>query len=829
MNSDAPRRRREIDDETEEAARLAAAAGSTTSVDQGSSVSTGGNPADRLFDEQRDLDAGLVDLHARLDEVLELLGAESSPSPADAKEASARFGANAENTECVGDDQDEIARSAVEGLRQVDHKQADVEAEPPVLRRRGPLSGTLGKLGARLKPLLATTSEDAGPQQEEIAAGTPETAESSPAVVRLAARVVELTRAVEASSHSGDGASLHDDRIETILRRLDTLVEQSAAAEQLDKIRSEIVQIRRGVIERDPPELARIEDQVANLSHRLGAAIEADRNRSAVIDPEEWVARMAAGSEPTMPSAAGMAFQSAPGRLRPVLQSMSDRLRAVYKRAREGAPLPTESQRAGQNPGIRVVGSTIGTPVAVGCPQKATVLRIDEAERHSAASSPQVKPKSELAALRDLVNSPETKAVTIAAAGRLTSVAAESRPSVGQTVRRRRTILATGVAVAIVAALARMFGDADPPKAVASPESAGSVTATTHHESLKTEPQAPSRPQTVGNGTVSRGGPVTLLAFASPEPFESRFGRTSPALPTRGFLKRRHPAASLPLDPMVGPAALRHAAASGNMQAAIEVAARYAEGQVVARDMEKAAQWYEIAAKEGAASAQYRLASLYQHGRGVAQDRTTAVVWYRRAAEQGVAEAMHNLAVMLNDGDMGAGNHDQAVHWFRAAANHRLRDSQFNLGVIYARGLAEDRDLVESFKWFALAAAEGDPEAVARRDEVAAALSQPDRDAARAAVKRWEPAPELALADAMAVSSEVADETSTGIVAADRSALVVKIQTLLAAQGYQPGPADGLEGPKTREAVRAFQRHVGLSETGAINSDLVAVLADQSG
>ena len=57
----------------------------------------------------------------------------------------------------------------------------------------------------------------------------------------------------------------------------------------------------------------------------------------------------------------------------------------------------------------------------------------------------------------------------------------------------------------------------------------------------------------------------------------------------------------------------------------------------------------------------------------------------------------------------------------------------------------------------------------------------------------------------------------------------MKIQTLLAEQGYDPGPADGVEGPKTRDAVRAFQARAGLVGTGLIDRSLVAALAGPTG
>ena len=75
----------------------------------------------------------------------------------------------------------------------------------------------------------------------------------------------------------------------------------------------------------------------------------------------------------------------------------------------------------------------------------------------------------------------------------------------------------------------------------------------------------------------------------------------------------------------------------------------------------------------------------------------------------------------MSEGVEGAPDHDKALQWFLAAGNYGVRDSQYNLGVIYARGLGTTQDLVESYKWFAIAAAQGDTDASARRDEVAKA------------------------------------------------------------------------------------------------------------
>ncbi|WP_296809393.1 proton-conducting transporter membrane subunit [Thiocapsa sp.] len=53
------------------------------------------------------------------------------------------------------------------------------------------------------------------------------------------------------------------------------------------------------------------------------------------------------------------------------------------------------------------------------------------------------------------------------------------------------------------------------------------------------------------------------------------------------------------------------------------------------------------------------------------------------------------------------------------------------------------------------------------------------------------------------------------------NALVLLIQTHLEALGFDPGPADGLIGPRTRDAIRRFQTDRGITPTGAITFDLL--------
>jgi localization factor PodJL len=104
----------------------------------------------------------------------------------------------------------------------------------------------------------------------------------------------------------------------------------------------------------------------------------------------------------------------------------------------------------------------------------------------------------------------------------------------------------------------------------------------------------------------------------------------------------------------------------------------------------------------------------------------------------------------MSEGADGPPDAEKALQWFLAAGDYGVRDSQYNLGVIYARGLGTAQNLQASYKWFAIAASQGDTDAGARRDEVAKLLNGDDLAKARAAVQAWHAKPPLAEANGVA-------------------------------------------------------------------------------
>ncbi len=269
------------------------------------------------------------------------------------------------------------------------------------------------------------------------------------------------------------------------------------------------------------------------------------------------------------------------------------------------------------------------------------------------------------------------------------------------------------------------------------------------------------------------------------------------------------------------PASLVKAAGEGDKLALFEIGARYTDGRGgVAIDMAEAAKWYAKAAERGFAPAQYRLGNLYEKGQGVERDLEKARSLYEEAAKQGNASAIHNLAVLLATGGGKAPDFAAAAEWFKKAADLGVRDSQFNLAILYARGNGVKQDLEESYKWFAVAARDGDRDAAEKRDEVANAMKPEQLASAKAKLDLWKPQP----LDEKANSVDLPDEwigKGTKTASVDMKKAIRNIQAILNNNGFNAGTPDGAMGPKTVEAIKAFQKSVGQTETGEIDDKLI--------
>jgi localization factor PodJL len=317
------------------------------------------------------------------------------------------------------------------------------------------------------------------------------------------------------------------------------------------------------------------------------------------------------------------------------------------------------------------------------------------------------------------------------------------------TLERRRRPLLLGLAAIVLAlgtlqAVNGLFGGSEPPASVP----------TVAQAPIVSPPAKPIDPPT----TQALAEPAAKPLPPAPPPAAAPSGAAPPAVSPPSAEK---PGADKPaaertsIVPRIAGAALggdlaglpasfaplRQAALEGDGAALYEIASRAGDGRGMTRDLALSAKLFERLSNAGYAPAQYRLGSQYEKGMGVTRDAGQARVWYGRAADQGHVRAMHNLAVMLAESGAAGGKPDYAAaaQWFRRAAEFGIRDSQYNLAVLLARGLGASQDLVQSYGWFAAAAAQGDEDAGRKRDEVAGKLSPKDLAAAKAGAEAWKP------------------------------------------------------------------------------------------
>ena len=83
-------------------------------------------------------------------------------------------------------------------------------------------------------------------------------------------------------------------------------------------------------------------------------------------------------------------------------------------------------------------------------------------------------------------------------------------------------------------------------------------------------------------------------------------------------------------------AGLKQKAESGDAKSQLGLARMYYNGDGMAKDDTKAAEWYQKAAVQGNAMAQYNLGMMYQKGEGVTKDAAKAEEWLQKAAAQGL-------------------------------------------------------------------------------------------------------------------------------------------------------------------------------------------------
>lgn len=251
---------------------------------------------------------------------------------------------------------------------------------------------------------------------------------------------------------------------------------------------------------------------------------------------------------------------------------------------------------------------------------------------------------------------------------------------------------------------------------------------------------------------------------------------------------------------------LREAAELGHAQAAYELGLAYIDGSGVPEDLELSAKWINRAADLGDPGAEFLVGSSFYAGIGVEQDIPRGLSFLERAAVQGHPKAQFLLGQAYVDGVGARVNAEWAARWYGKAARGGHPQAQYALGVMFASGLGVPKSPLRAYQWFSIAAAKGYEKAAELRDAISGRLAP------------------AALATADAKAARFSAKESIGY---SDAPTVMYVQTRLRVLGFDAGPVDGIDGPKTRAAIQAFQSSERLTVDGALSRSLVEDLFER--
>ena len=145
-------------------------------------------------------------------------------------------------------------------------------------------------------------------------------------------------------------------------------------------------------------------------------------------------------------------------------------------------------------------------------------------------------------------------------------------------------------------------------------------------------------------------------------------------------------------------------AEKGDAAAQTLIAEIYSKGLGVAQNDERAAGWYQLAAKNGDTLATFELGLLYQDGVGVAQDRNRAAELFKQAADKGYPPAKYNLALLHVEGIYADPSLTTAATLMKEAADAELPEAQYDYGSMLIEGAGVAPNEAEGARYIGLAA-----------------------------------------------------------------------------------------------------------------------------
>ena len=242
---------------------------------------------------------------------------------------------------------------------------------------------------------------------------------------------------------------------------------------------------------------------------------------------------------------------------------------------------------------------------------------------------------------------------------------------------------------------------------------------------------------------------------------------------------------------------------------------KYRSGAGIPHDYTLARRWLRRAAAEGDGLAAKHLGYMHLLGEGVTRSPAAAVNWLGRAAARGEAEAQFEIGRMYYRGDGLPQDHVLAARWVGLSAELGQTQAQALFGYMHEHGEGIAQDFVKAHKWYNLAVSRlpswnEEVREIARegRDRVASRLADAQLAEAQRLAREWKPMFFLGMSVLVAP------------LAGDGDVHLAELQWALIRLGYDVGYPDGILGPKTRAAIRAFQKSAGLPANGRLSERL---------
>lgn len=151
-----------------------------------------------------------------------------------------------------------------------------------------------------------------------------------------------------------------------------------------------------------------------------------------------------------------------------------------------------------------------------------------------------------------------------------------------------------------------------------------------------------------------------------------------------------------------------------------------------------------------------------------------------------------------------AGDYSRAFQEFRQSAHAGNSLAQYMMGRLYAEGRGVGEDKLAAYMWFDLSASNGNSRAISARDAVAAEMDADEIDQAQQMAADWR-------ANRPTIATT---QTAPAATPASAPYSLRNVQVALNQLGYPVGTPDGVIGPKSRAAIRAFQTDSSLPMSG---------------